>query len=85
MPQLVTVRVERPDGRPFRLWIPVLPVLLVLFPLVIVLVLAAFVACLVFRVDVPHAFGTAWRIAFALPGTLIDIDQGGTGVRVAIR
>lgn len=85
MPHLVTVRVHRPDGRPLRLWIPVLPVLILLLPLWVLVALAALVACLVFRVDVPLAFGTAWRTAFALPGTRIDIDQGGTGLLIAVR
>ena len=32
MPQSVTVLVKRPDGRPVRVWIPVLPVVLVFAP-----------------------------------------------------
>ena len=34
MPQLLTVRVKRPDGRPIRIWVPVLPVVLVFSPVV---------------------------------------------------
>ena len=41
MPQLLTVRVKRPAGRPIRIWVPVLPVLLLFSPVV---VLAALVA-----------------------------------------
>ncbi|MFG1916752.1 hypothetical protein [Micromonospora sp. NPDC048898] len=85
MPQLVTVRVDRPDRRPIRVWVPVLPVALVLLPVVVLVVLAAIVACVVFRVGVVRALGAAWRVISALPGARFDIAQGHTAVLVAIR
>ena len=85
MPQLVTVRVKRPDGRPIRIWVPVLPVLLVFSPVVALAVLVAAVACLVYRINMVRALGTGWRIVSALPGTRVDIEQGRTAVLVAIR
>jgi hypothetical protein len=85
MPQLLTVQVKRPDGRPIRIWVPVLPVLLVLSPLVVLAVLAVAVACLVFRIRVLRTLSTGWRIISALPGTRVDVGQGQTAVLVAIR
>ena len=85
MPQLVTVKVDRPDRRPIRVWVPVLPVALVLFPVVVLVVLAAIVACVVFRIGVVRALGAAWRVITALPGARFDIEQGRTAVLVAIR
>lgn len=85
MPQLLTARVTRPDGRPIRIWVPVLPVVLVFSPVVVLAVLVAAVACLVYRVNVVRALGTSWRIVSALPGTRFDIEQGRTAVLVAIR
>jgi hypothetical protein len=85
MPQLLTVRVERPVGRPVRIWIPILPVVLVFLPIVVLAVLVAAVACLVYRVSVTRAFGTGWGIVTALPGTRVDIEQGRTAVLVTIR
>ncbi|WP_444951466.1 hypothetical protein [Micromonospora ureilytica] len=85
MPQLVTVKVDRPDRRPIRLWVPVLPVALVLFPVVVLVVLAAIVACVVFRIGVVRALGAAWRVISTLPGARFDIEQGRTAVLVAIR
>ncbi|MEV4494458.1 hypothetical protein AB0J84_01945 [Micromonospora arborensis] len=85
MPQLVTVKVNRPDHRPIRVWVPVLPVVLVLFPVVVLVVLAAIVACVVFRIGVARALGSAWRVISALPGAHFDIEQGRTAVLVAIR
>ena len=85
MPQLLTVRVKRPSGRPIRIWIPVLPVVLVFLPVVVLAVLVAAVACLVYRVSVVRALGTGWRIVSALPGTRFDVTQGRTAVLVTIR
>ena len=85
MPQLVTVRVKRPAGRPIRIWIPVIPVVLVFSPVVVLAVLVAAVACLVYRVSSVRALRTGWRIVSALPGTRVDIEQGLTAVLVAIR
>ncbi|MEV6924450.1 hypothetical protein AB0M46_08065 [Dactylosporangium sp. NPDC051485] len=85
MPQLLTVRVKRPGGRPIRIWVPVLPVVLVLAPVVVLALLAAAVACLVYRISVARALGTGWRIVSALPGTRVDFTQGRTAVLVAIR
>ncbi|GAA1281134.1 hypothetical protein Psi02_66460 [Planotetraspora silvatica] len=85
MPQLVTVRVERPDGRPIRIWVPVLPVVLVFSPIVVLAVLAAAVACLVYGVSVVRALATGWRIVSALPGTRVDVEQSRTAVLVTIR
>ncbi|MGW0214301.1 hypothetical protein ACWDXH_07900 [Micromonospora chokoriensis] len=85
MPQLVTVKVNRPDHRPLRIWVPVLPVALVLLPVVVLVVLAAIVACLVFRIRVVRALGAGWRVVSALPGARFDIEQGRLAVLVAIR
>ncbi|MBF8192308.1 hypothetical protein ITP53_42845 [Nonomuraea sp. K274] len=85
MPQLVTVRVQRPDGRPIRLWVPVLPAVLLLSPLVALAALGGVVACVIYSIDVVRAFNTARRIVCALPGTRVDIAQGRTAVLVTIR
>ena len=85
MPQLLTARVQRPHGRPIRIWVPVLPVALVFAPVLVLAVLAAAVACLVYRVSALRALGTGWRFVCALPGTRVDIEQGRTAVLVTIR
>jgi hypothetical protein len=82
---LLTVRVERRGARPIRIWVPVLPVLLVFSPVVVLAVLVGAVACLVCRVSVLRALGSGWRIVSALPGTRVDVEQGRATVLVAIR
>jgi len=85
MPQLLTVKVKPPNRRPIRIWVPVLPVLLVLSPVLILAVVVAAIACLVYRIRLGAAFGTGWRILSALPGTRLDVEHGRTAVLVTIR
>jgi len=85
MPQLVTVRVKRPVGRPIRIWVPILPVALVFSPVLVLAALVAAVACLVYRISVLRALGSGWRVFSALSGARFDIEQGHTAVLVSIR
>jgi hypothetical protein len=85
MPQLVTVRHRRAGGRWLRLYIPVLPVVLVLSPLLLLAVLAGVVACLIFEVSPVGALRGAGRLLWALPGTRFEIEEGRTAVLVSIR
>ena len=85
IPQLVTVCHRRPDGRWLRLYIPVLPVLLVLSPLLLLAVLAGLVACLVFRVSPVGALRGSWQLLWALPGARFEIEDGRTAVLVSVR
>jgi hypothetical protein len=85
IPQLVTVRHRRPDGRWLRLYVPVLPVLLVLSPLLVLVALAGLVACLVFRVSPAGALRGAGQLLCALPGTRFEIEDGRTAVLVSVR
>ncbi|MGW4463785.1 hypothetical protein [Micromonospora sp. NPDC004704] len=85
IPQLVTVRHRRSDGRWLRLYVPVLPVLLVLSPLLLLAVLAGLVACLVFRVSPWGAVRGVGQLLWALPGTRFEIEDGHMAVLVSIR
>lgn len=82
MPQLLIVGFKRPQGRLIRIWVPVLPLVLVLSPL---LILATLAACLVYRVSVMRAFGAGWRLFCALPGTRVDVREGRMALLVSIR
>lgn len=73
IPQLVTVRYRRPDGRSLRLPVPVLPVLLLLSPLVLLAALAGLVACLLFEVNAIGALRGTWQLVLALPGTGLSL------------
>ncbi|HET8683933.1 MAG TPA: hypothetical protein VFM54_18990 [Micromonosporaceae bacterium] len=85
IPHLVTVRHRRPDGRCLRLYIPVLPVLLVLSPLLLLAVLAGLVACLATRVSPVGVLRGTGQLLCALPGTRIEVEQGRTALLVSVR
>ncbi|RSM91541.1 hypothetical protein DMH04_00615 [Kibdelosporangium aridum] len=85
MPQLVTVRVRRPDRRTIRVWIPVLPAVLVLSPILVLTVIGVIVACGMYKVSAVRALSTGWRIFWALPGTRFDVEEGRMALFVAIR
>jgi hypothetical protein len=85
IPHLVTVRRRRSDGRWLRLYVPVLPVLLVLSPLLLLAVLVGLVACLATRVSPVGALRGTGQLLRALPGTRIEVQQGRTAVLVSVR
>lgn len=85
IPQLVTVRHRSRQGRGFRLYVPVLPVLLLLSPLLVLVVLAGVVACLVFHISPTGALRGVGRLLCALPGTRIEMDDGTMSLLISIR
>jgi hypothetical protein len=85
IPQLVTVRYRRPDGRWRRLHVPVLPVLLVLSPLLLLAGLAGLVACAVYQISPVGALRGAGQLLCALPGAYFEIEDGPTAVLVSVR
>jgi hypothetical protein len=85
MPQLVTVKVRRPARRPIRLWIPLLPIVLVFSPLLILSVLVGVVACVIYKISPVRAIGAMWRVLSALPGARFHIEHAHTAVLVTIR
>jgi len=84
MPQLVTISIRGPRQGPFRLWIPLIPVLLVFSPVLVLAFVVGTVACLRYRVNPVLAFVRAWRLFCATRGTLIDVEQGRQTIYVAI-
>jgi hypothetical protein len=85
IPQLVTYRQRRPDGRWLRLYVPVVPVLLVLSPLLLLVVLAGLVACLVFRISFVGALRAVGHLLCVLRGARFELDDGHTAVYVSVR
>ena len=85
IPHLVTVGHRRPDGRWLRLYVPVLPVLLVLSPLLLLAMLVGLIACLATRVSPMGALRGTGQLLWALPGTRFEIEQGRTAVLVSVR
>ena len=84
IPQLVTAGYRRANGRWLRLYIPVVPVVLVLSPLLLLAVLGGLGACLAFRVSPVGALCGTARLLWALPGTRIEMEDGQTGLRISV-
>ncbi|HEY3687169.1 MAG TPA: hypothetical protein VGL93_29300 [Streptosporangiaceae bacterium] len=84
IPSLVTVGYHRSGGRRLRLYVPVVPVLLVLSPLLLIAVLGGLVACVIFRISPLGALRGAGRLLCALPGTRFEFEEGRTAVQVSV-
>ncbi|GIM91190.1 hypothetical protein Ato02nite_029830 [Paractinoplanes toevensis] len=68
-----------------RFFVPVLPVVLVLAPLLLLAVLGGLIACRVYRISALGALRGLGRLLWALPGARFEIDDGQTAVRVSVR
>jgi hypothetical protein len=84
MPQLIRISVRRPQRRPIRLWIPLLPLLLVLSPVLVIALVVGSVACVVYRINPVRTLVAGWRLLCGLPGTRVDVDHPEAAVVVAI-
>jgi uncharacterized RDD family membrane protein YckC len=85
IPQLVTMRYRRPNGRWRRLWVPVVPVVLVLSPLLVLAVVGGLTVGRVYGISPTGALRGAGRILWALPGSRFEIEDGQTSLLVSVR
>jgi len=85
IPNLVTVRYRSAGHRGLRLYIPVLPVALVLSPLLVLAVLGGLIACVIFKVSPAGALRGVGRVLWALPGTRIEFDDGQMALLLSVR
>jgi len=83
MPQVVTVKVTDDEKR-FRIWVPLIPVLIVLSPILVLAALVLAVACLVLRINPFAAFARTYRLYAALRGLHIEINEGRSTVLVTV-
>jgi hypothetical protein len=85
IPQLMTVGYRRRNGRWRRLYLPVLPVVLVLSPLLLLVGLAAVVACFIFRISLVGALRGVGRLLWALPGARFEVADSQTALLISVR
>lgn len=85
IPNLVRVQVRQPNHRTIRIWIPVLPVLIILSPLLLLAAIAGLIACVVFRIDPVRALVASFRLLCAVRGMHVEVDQPDAHVLVDIR
>jgi hypothetical protein len=84
MPQIVRVRVQDGRERPVRIWIPLLPVFLLLSPLLLLAVVVVAAACVWYRVNPGRAVVAIWGLLSGLRGLRIEVEQGDNVVFVNI-
>ena len=85
IPQLLTVGYRRAGRRWLRLYIPVVPVVLVLSPLLLLAMVGGLVACHLFKVSPVGALRGLGQLLWALPGTRIEFQEGRTALLVSVR
>jgi hypothetical protein len=85
IPNLVTLGYRGPGGRLHRLYIPVLPVAVLLSPLLLLAVIAGLIVGRAYGISPAGALRGAGRLLWALPGTLVEIDDGQTTLLVSIK
>ena len=85
IPQLVTVGYRGSRGRWRRLYVPVVPVVVVLSPLLLLAAAAGLVMCRVYGISPAGALCGAGRLVWALPGARFELDDGQFGLRMSIR
>jgi hypothetical protein len=85
MPQLITIRVRGSGRRSVRLWIPVLPVLLVLSPLLLVALLVLVVGLAVVRINPLRGVPALWGLFCATRGVHLEINDRQNAVWVNVR
>lgn len=84
IPMLITVEYRRAGGRRRRIHVPVLLVVLVLSPLLPLALIAATIACVVFRVNTIGALRATGRVLWSLPGTRIEVEDGRTPFSISV-
>jgi len=84
IPLGVTVRLRRTGRRGFAVWIPLFLLWLLLLPVALVLFPVVYLACLFVRVNAVQLYMTAWRILASLRHTLIEVEDAEHAVRIHI-
>jgi hypothetical protein len=84
IPFAATIGVDRGKRGSLRLWIPLFLVWLLLLPLVLVLFPLAFVVGLWARINAFRLYGVVWRILSSLRNTLVEVTNDGVAFRLRV-
>lgn len=74
IPMMMVLKVETPDARPIRLWIPLILIWILVAPLVLLLIPFALVAALVIGINPFNAIASLAAIFTALSDTCVEVD-----------
>ncbi|MGA3011127.1 MAG: hypothetical protein ABSD72_12785 [Terracidiphilus sp.] len=83
-PNIAIVRIERPYGRGFRLWLPLFLLWIPAILLSPVILLVLFGLCVAGNVSLWRAIAASWAILCGLPGTDVHVRTEGNQILVRI-
>lgn len=85
IPQIVIVRYRGSSaGKGHRIWIPLLPIYLILAPFLPFILIALVVACAHYRVNPIRALIALTRMLAGLGGITVEVTQGTTNVAIKL-
>jgi hypothetical protein len=74
IPMLAVLRVEGPERRRVRLWLPLFLLWLLALPVLIVALPAAAVILIAYRRNPLRLFAAYWQLLSAIPGTHLEVS-----------
>jgi hypothetical protein len=84
MPQALSVRVHSGSSRRVRLWIPVLPVVVVLAPVIVALLVVALVALAILRINPARGLSAGLGMVAAARGLQFEIGSSDLTIHVRV-
>lgn len=74
IPMVAVLRVERPQQRRIRLWLPLFLLWLLALPLLVVALPVAAVILIAYRRNPLRLFAAYWQVLSAIPGTHLEVS-----------
>jgi hypothetical protein len=84
IPCLAIVSVRRAQGRPIRLWAPVILIWLLLAPVAVIVAPFALIGAIVLRFNPVAAILAVGKVLWALGGVRVDIESPRTRVLISM-
>ncbi|GIH07732.1 hypothetical protein Rhe02_57990 [Rhizocola hellebori] len=84
IPQIATVRVQSRPDRHLRLWIPLLPIYLILTPVLFLIIIGGAVACARYRINPIRALTAGAQMLAGLGGLHIDIKAHHSNIMIKL-
>jgi hypothetical protein len=84
MPQVLSIRVHSGETRRVRLWIPILPVVILLAPVIVLVLVAGLVALAILRINPVRGLRAGLGMVAAARGLRLAISSGDLTVHVRV-
>jgi hypothetical protein len=84
IPQALSVRVHSGPSRRLRLWVPVVPVVILLAPLLALGLVVMLVGLAILRINPVRGLGAAWSLVAATRGLRLEINTRDLTIHVKV-